>query len=114
MGIAESIVANGRVFPENDIYQAWSGLFASAAFVKVASGWNDLLLYATVWGAVAAAIMVLAVRAVAGQFHGEGQHPDAVAGHPGGAGRGAAGPIGTQESTLEGIAANRVEPVHPA
>ncbi len=71
VGIAESIVANGRVFPENDIYQAWSGLFASAAFVKVASGWNDLLLYATVWGAVAAAIMVLAVRAVAGQFHGE-------------------------------------------
>jgi hypothetical protein len=71
VGIAESIVANGRVFPENDIYQAWSGLFASAAFVKVASGWNDLLLYATVWGAVAAAVMVLAVRAVAGQFHGE-------------------------------------------
>lgn len=71
VGIAESIVANGRVFPEIDIYQAWSGLFASAAFVKVASGWNDLLLYATVWGAVAAAVMVLAVRAVAGQFHGE-------------------------------------------
>jgi hypothetical protein len=71
VGIAESIVANGRVFPEIDIYQAWSGLFASAAFVKVASGWNDLLLYASVWGAVAAAVMVLAVRAVAGQFHGE-------------------------------------------
>ena len=71
VGIAESIVQYGRVFPENDIYQAWSGLFASAAFVKVASGWNDLLLYATVWGAVAAAVMVLAVRAVAGQFHGE-------------------------------------------
>jgi hypothetical protein len=71
VGIAESIVANGKVFPENDIYQAWSGLFASAAFVKVASGWDDLLLYAAVWGAVAAAIMVLAVRAVAGQFHGE-------------------------------------------
>ena len=71
VGIAESIVKYGRVFPENDIYQAWSGLFASAAFVKVASGWNDLLLYATVWGAVAAAVMVMAVRAVAGQFHGE-------------------------------------------
>ncbi len=71
VGIAESIVAHGKVFPETDIYQAWSGLFASAAFVKVASGWNDLLLYATVWGAVSAAVMVLAVRAVAGQFHGE-------------------------------------------
>lgn len=71
VGIAESIVAHGRVFPETDIYQAWSGLFASAAFVKVASGWDDLLLYATVWGAVAAAVMVLAVRAVAGHFHGE-------------------------------------------
>jgi hypothetical protein len=71
VGIAESIVTYGKVFPENDIYQAWSGLFASAAFVKVASGWNDLLLYATVWGAVSAAVMVLAVRAVAGQFHGE-------------------------------------------
>ena len=71
VGIAESIVANGRVFPETDIYQAWSGLFASAAFVKVASGWDDLLLYAAVWGAVAAAVMVLAVRALAGQFHGE-------------------------------------------
>ena len=71
VGIAESIVTYGRVFPANDIYQAWSGLFASAAFVNVASGWNDLLLYATVWGAVAAAVMVLAVRAVAGQFHGE-------------------------------------------
>ncbi len=71
VGIAEDIVAHGKVFPSTDIYQAWSGLFASAAFVKVASGWNDLLLYATVWGAVAAAVMVLAVRAVAGQFHGE-------------------------------------------
>jgi len=71
VGIAESIVTYGRVFPENDIYQAWSGLFASAALVKVASGWNDLLPYAAVWGAVAAAVMVLAVRAVAGQFHGE-------------------------------------------
>jgi hypothetical protein len=71
VGIAESIIRYGKVFPENDIYQAWSGLFASAAFVKVASGWNDMLLYAAVWGAVAAAVMALAVRAVAGQFHGE-------------------------------------------
>ena len=71
VGIAQAIIDNGKLFPSADIYQAWSGLFAATAFVKVASGWSDLLLYASIWGVVASGMMMMAVRAVAGQFHNE-------------------------------------------
>lgn len=71
VGIAQAIIDHGQVYPATDIYQAWSGLFAATAFVKVASGWSDLLLYASIWGVVASGMMMLAVRAVAGQFHNE-------------------------------------------
>lgn len=71
VGIVEFIVENGKVFPSTDIYHSWCGLFASVAFIKVAAGWENTLLYATIWGAIAAAGMVLAVRAVAGHFHAD-------------------------------------------
>lgn len=71
VGIAASIIDHGRLTPSTDIYQSWAGLFAATAFVKSASGWSDLLLYASLWGVVAAGAMMMAVRAVAGQFHTE-------------------------------------------
>lgn len=71
VGVAELIADTGHVTPSTDIYQAWSGLFASAAFVRDAAGFDDLLLYATVWGALSAGMMILAVRALAGHFHND-------------------------------------------
>jgi len=71
VGVTRLIAESGHVTPTTDIYQAWSGLFASAALVKDASGWDDLLQYAAFWGVVAAAMMMMAVKLLASEFHGE-------------------------------------------
>lgn len=68
IGIAEFVIAHDGLEPGNDIYQSWSGLFTAAAFTKEAVGLGSLFGYATWWGVVAAAMAVLAVRAVAGHF----------------------------------------------
>lgn len=68
IGVAEFVIANGHLQPGKDIYQSWSGLFTSAAFTKVAAGLGSLFGYATWWAVLAAALSVLAVRALAGHF----------------------------------------------
>lgn len=68
IGIAEFVIAHGGLEPGTDIYQSWSGLFTAAAFTKEAVGLGSLFGYATWWGVIAAAMAVLAVRAVAGHF----------------------------------------------
>lgn len=71
IGIAEFVIANGGLEPGHDIYQSWSGLFTAAAFTKEAVGLGSLFGYATWWAVAAAALSLLAMRAVAGHFLGD-------------------------------------------
>lgn len=67
IGLTRFIVDNGGVTAADDIYQAWPGLFAGTAWVSAASGYPDLLSYATVWPVVVSAALVLGVRVLAGR-----------------------------------------------
>ena len=68
IGLVDYILVNGRLDRTTDIYQAWAGMFASAALNVRAAGITDLFGYAAWWGVVAAPVMVLAVRCLAGAF----------------------------------------------
>lgn len=68
IGLVEYILSRGVLDRSTDIYQAWAGLFASAALNARAAGIDDLFRYATWWGVLAAPLMVLAVRSLAGRL----------------------------------------------
>lgn len=68
IGLVDYILVNGRLDRSTDIYQAWAGLFAAAALNVRAAGVVDLFGYAAWWGVVAAPVMVLVVRSLAGLF----------------------------------------------
>lgn len=68
VGLVDYILANGRLDRSVDIYQAWAGLFADTALNVRAARIEDIFAFATWWGALAAPVMVLAVRALAGRF----------------------------------------------
>ncbi|MGY4721007.1 hypothetical protein [Naumannella huperziae] len=68
LGIVDLLQARGYLSPETDIYQTWAGLFTSTAFVFEVAGVTSPFEYAAIWGTVAAPVMVLAVRTLAGRF----------------------------------------------
>jgi hypothetical protein len=68
IGLVDYILVHGRLDRSTDIYQAWAGLFASAALNVRATGLSDLFGYAAWWGVLATPVMVLAVRCLAAAF----------------------------------------------
>lgn len=68
IGLVDYLLVHGRLDRSTDIYQAWAGLFASAALDVRAASLSDLFGYAAWWGVLAAPVMVLGVRCVAGAF----------------------------------------------
>jgi len=68
IGIVGYVLEYGVLDRSTDIYQAWAGLFAGAALDARAAGIGDLFRYAAWWGVLAAPVMVLAVRTLAGRF----------------------------------------------
>lgn len=68
LGMVDYLVVNGRLDMTSDIYHAWSGLFTSAALVITAAGVENTFTFAAWWGALAAPVMVLGVRTLAGRF----------------------------------------------
>lgn len=68
IGLVDYILVHGRLDRSADIYQAWAGLFASAALNVRATGLTDVFGYAAWWGVLAAPVMVVAVRCLAGAF----------------------------------------------
>ena len=68
VGLVDYLLVNGRLDRSTDIYQAWAGLFASAALNVRAADIGDLFGYAVWWGVLAVPVMVLAVRSLAGVF----------------------------------------------
>ena len=68
LGIVNLLITNGGLDRGAGIYQAYSGLFASSALVQQAAGWPDLMMYASVFGAVGAGVNCLAVAQLARYF----------------------------------------------
>ncbi len=68
LGLTEFIRSSGSVDASQDIYQAWPGLFAGAAWMSAGTGLTDLLALATWWPVLVTPVAILAVRLLAGRF----------------------------------------------
>lgn len=68
LGIVDWITQRGQLDTSTDIYQGWSGLFAGTALMLGWARFDRPFAYAAWWGALAAPIMVIGVRSVAGRF----------------------------------------------
>ena len=69
VGVVEYVRADLPLIPDRDIYQAWSGLFAGAAWLSdVARVGDPLTTVANWWAVVLTVATTLAVRAVAGNL----------------------------------------------
>lgn len=68
VGIVRQLIANNGLDRGEGIYQAYSGLFTSSGLVQAAAGWDNIWLYAAVFGAVGAGVNCLAVASLARYF----------------------------------------------
>lgn len=68
VGLGVYLNYHGSLLPNEDIYQAWVGLFAGTAFITHWVGMQEPLDLANWWGAIIAPVLALSVRAVAGRW----------------------------------------------
>ena len=68
IGIIKYLLSHHHLYPSLDIYQAWSGFFASQAWTMRAAGITDPFTVATWWPVLGTVAVVLSVRVLAGKF----------------------------------------------
>ncbi|MDN5725857.1 MAG: hypothetical protein L0G99_08005, partial [Propionibacteriales bacterium] len=69
LGMVDSVFRFSGLRPDQDIYQTWAGMFTATALVLWLAGPAvSSFTYAAFWGALAAPVMVLGVRVVAGRL----------------------------------------------
>ncbi|MBO1755487.1 hypothetical protein [Allobranchiibius sp. CTAmp26] len=68
IGVIKYLFSHHQLDPSLDIYQAWSGFFASQAWTMHAAGITDPFTVATWWPVLGTVAVVLSVRVLAGKF----------------------------------------------